>query len=526
MIKNYDIFLLEKLATMINESEVTYSNRFRKILSNIKSVVSDNLISIENKDIDVVSNYFDLSDNKESISFIPDKRAQEILKGPKEIYVYYNGGGVMTHNITANGAVFTALGYEPKGSNSFKPSEGDKALLISKTISQTSGKVYLYLKFDDGECVLNQEYVTYEDFMKDVWIKNRQTIRTGRAIRALLTSGGYSTKDSDIEDFVNKYKSAFDQLNDAFINFELVDGDKIGYWYNNKRYAMRKGSLSNSCMSDVRESFFSIYVKNPDVCKLLILKTEDGDRILGRALVWTLKSPEGFIFMDRVYTHNDSDVELFREYAKNQGWSYKPTNDSSNSPNMILPSGERINKGDLIVKVKSGGYDKYPYLDTLKYYNIKKGTLSTSDRDDSICLTDTGGGYENNDECDECGGSGEIECYQCDGSGEVSCEECDGNGKVDCDECDGNGEIDCTECSATGEVDCNKCDGSGKDEDGKDCEKCGGSGKRDCKKCKGGQVECENCKKGKVSCEECDGNGEIECDRCDGDGEIECPECS
>jgi hypothetical protein len=70
--------------------------------------------------------------------------------------------------------------------------------------------------------------------------------------------------------------------------FEIVEGDEIAKWYRYENYAENKGTLGNSCMRDKRDSFFEIYTKNPEVCRMLILKEDD--KILGRALIWKLNS--------------------------------------------------------------------------------------------------------------------------------------------------------------------------------------------------------------------------------------------
>lgn len=526
MITKYNEFILEQLITMINESEVVFSTKLRKLLKTIESPIAKAALDAENKDLKVASNYLDVADNKDSISFIADRKAQEILKEKPEKFATFNGsGGILTHNMTENGPLFTALGYEPKGEKGYKPEVGEKGLVVSRAISPTSGNAYLYMKFDNGECVCREERVNYEDFIKDVWVKNRQTIRTGRAIQALLNAAGYAYKSAEVEDFVNKYKSAWEKMNDAFSNFELVKGSDIGNWYSHRNYSQNnKGTLSNSCMAHVPKSYFSIYMENP-TCGLLILKDETGEKIKGRALVWTLMSPEGVTFMDRIYTHEDSDIELFREYAKSKGWYYKPRNDSSDSSDMISPTGEKVNLGPLVVKIRKGDYDSYPYVDTIKHFNSSAGTLSTSGKGNTTCLEDTDGG--GGDECEYCGGSGEVECYDCDGSGEVECDSCDGKGRVDCETCDGDEKVDCDECDGTGEIECEYCGGTGEDDNG-ECSECEGKGKIACGECSGeGKKECPDCDgRGTQQCDDCGGRGENECGNCGGSGYTDCVECN
>ena len=280
-------------------------------------------------------------------------------------------------------------------------------------------------------------------------------------------------------------------------------------------------------MANSPASFFEIYTSNPDVCQLLILKTEDGQKIKGRALVWKLAGPQEITYMDRVYTHDDSDVELFRQYAAKNGWYRKPNNNHAVDEYMITPEGTSVRLGSLYVKVGKGGYSRYPYLDTLKYYNEYKGTLSTNDDGSCITLEDTGGSYINNEECDWCGGDGRVDCPDCDGNGDFECSECNGAGEVSCNDCDGDGKVDCADCDGSGDVECSSCDGEGKDEDGEECSDCEGKGRVSCDDCSGeGKVECDNCGgKCDVECGDCDGRGRVECDRCDGDGRVDCPEC-
>jgi hypothetical protein len=217
--------------------------------------------------------------------------------------------------------------------------------------------------------------------------------------------------------------------------------------------------------------------------------------------------------VDRIYTNNDSDVELFKQYAYSKGWYHKPNQSSSNDYSMVGKEGNK-REGHLVVNLKSDGdYRNYPYLDTLKYFNTSSGKLTTEEMrgyGDYITLEDTGGRWIEDEECDNCGGNGRVDCYECDGDGKVDCGECysrsarRSTGKVECDECSGSGEVDCGECDGKGEV------------DGESCSDCSGKGKVSCSDCDGD---------GEMDCPECDGDGTRECSECDGDGRLDCPEC-
>jgi len=89
MIKKYLEFINESLELLL-ESDVVYSDKFRLAIKKISdnqpgSMIAKKLLDLENKDLDVRSNYFDiLRDKNDKVSFIPDRKAQEILSDEKE----------------------------------------------------------------------------------------------------------------------------------------------------------------------------------------------------------------------------------------------------------------------------------------------------------------------------------------------------------------------------------------------------------------------------------------------------------
>ena len=156
-----------------------------------------------------------------------------------------------------------------------------------------------------------------------VFTKSRNEVGLGRFVNKLFP-GKYNSKQ--VEEFVNSFKASLEKAGEYF---DLVEGEDIEFWYNSENYKENSGTLGNSCMAQKR-NLFGIYTQNQDVCKMLILKEDD--KIIGRALVWKLKSlniskdeDPGF-FMDRQYTIKESDVQKFRNYAIEQGWSYKSYN--------------------------------------------------------------------------------------------------------------------------------------------------------------------------------------------------------
>ena len=219
----------------------------------------------------------------------------------------------------------------------------------------------------------------------EFWTKARTEIGIGRWTRRIFTEVHKSTVlDSKIEEFVNLYKSAID--GEDLSKFELVSGKDIKKWYHENNYDQIRGQLGNSCMRYNKcQNFLDIYTKNPEVCQLLILKSDDEkDKIIGRALIWKLT--DGNYYMDRIYTINDSDRLLFQDYAR---------------INKIENSYDGNSSLKLEVKLGDYTYEKYPYMDTLVVYNPITKIL----RDDEdlwpgqgyIKLQDTSGGFEAED---------------------------------------------------------------------------------------------------------------------------------
>jgi len=225
----------------------------------------------------------------------------------------------------------------------------------------------------------------WEDELSDVWTKQRTQIGVGRFITRISGKSSIGIKDSEREDFVNVYKSTFDLIRSGESNFELVTGEKIKHWYLVDNYEIQRGQLGNSCMRYARcQSYFDIYTKNPNQVSLLILKSEnDSSKIVGRALVWKLTSGE--YLMDRVYSIEDYDVNLFLDYSKKRNWRDKE--------NMTYSEMNKIE-----VKLDRCRFDDYPYMDTFCCLNCETGILSPNEdkwpEKGWWKLRDTNGGYD------------------------------------------------------------------------------------------------------------------------------------
>ena len=349
MISKYNSFSLDLLLEKaINESFLYYSPNVRKALSRIKgNDIATELLGSEGTDVKPDMTFIDLG--KEGyFSFITMRNAKPLL---------------LTSYPTMDWAEKVDIEKMPDPEN-------------------YSNELH---ELDDIESARGS----------GVFKKSRNEVGLGRFVNKLFP-GKYNSKQ--VEEFVNSFKASLEKAGE---HFDLVEGEDIDFWYKSENYKENSGTLGSSCMAQKR-NLFGIYTQNQDVCKLLILKEDD--KIIGRALVWKLNSIkkgseviEGSeYFMDRQYTIKESDVQKFRNYAKEQGWFYKSYN-NHHSLGTVTISGEEKNV-KMTIKVTTKDYNRYPYMDTFKRYDVNNGVLHNDDEqgeqyEGQYILEDTGGGY-------------------------------------------------------------------------------------------------------------------------------------
>lgn len=402
---NYFDFLLEKKLEKLFESKIGFSKRFYSALGSIKTPLSNQIMSLQDKDIDVQYNYIDTTDENDTVSFIPDRKAKEIIGDKEELYKVIDSGRYLTGS-ERNQRIYDALNHT-RTNDVYQPEVGTVGRIIATTVGST-GKIYCLFECTEGEdsgekTIINKEALEdYDSSFQKVWTNNRNKIKIGRIIRALIRSGKIEANDAEIEKFVNQYKSTIDIINDAFNKFDVVSGKYIPYWYNIDNYSDQdNGSLANSCMASVPDSYLYIYSANPDVCQLVILYDENGeisngkyssDKIIGRALLW--KSRDGYYFMDRIYTTKDNDIDLFKKFAEKNGWWSKKSQNSS--ANFYIENGSESKSNQTIIVDLQKWDDEFPYLDSLMYLNSNTGELSNNGEAIKATyeLQSTSGGYD------------------------------------------------------------------------------------------------------------------------------------
>ena len=188
----------------------------------------------------------------------------------------------------------------------------------------------------------------------DPWSKPRSSMKIGRLVKQILSSNGYNVSQSEVEQFVNYFKSEWDSRYKSDKKISIVKGEDIYYWYNEQNYLSNLGTLSNSCMRyEDRNRYMSIYVENPDKVSLVIA-VEEG-KLVARALLWNIEPINNIsIYLDRIYTRYDSDYLTIKNWVLNNVSNNIIKYDDGNCPKMR-------------VLLKNSNYDEYPYMDTFVY---------------------------------------------------------------------------------------------------------------------------------------------------------------
>jgi hypothetical protein len=527
---NYVEFITESKLMLLLEANIEYTNVFKEILNEIDSPISKKLLNLSGQEVDINRNYMTIDiDKEDSVVFLPDDKFKKLPIIVEDPGHSYSG---LANYAQENGI------YPIK--NIRVPNSGQIVEIVKELDKEILDKLYrgstpvpiTHIRWKDSQGEGEMFYTTQE-LVRDTSSIKSSDVKVGRFVTNLLTKAGIEFKPKEIEEFVDKYKSALKLKKESFNRFEIVKGEDIRKWYFKDNYKSEDGTLGSSCMRYSKcQKFLDIYVENDSVSLIILKSKTDNEKIIGRALLWdatlvndTEDTEDSDIkFMDRIYINDSADTEFFIQFAINNGFYYKKKQDYSTTPlvfnKKILSDDESLIK----VSITSGDYNYYPYMDTVKFYNSEDGILTNDDSDGhEYELTDTDGG---NGSCSECGGCGNVECINCDGDGEVGCNDCNGNGNVECSDCDGYGEIDCNNCDGDGETQCSECDGAGNVE----CEECDGSGKDsegdDCEYCDDGRLECSDCEgEGREDCSDCDGSGKNSCRECGGDGQVECQEC-
>lgn len=230
--------------------------------------------------------------------------------------------------------------------------------------------------------VMAAEVEKTEVVIKEVWnFKKRYHTSVGKLIRRLFINK-YS--DKDITAFAEAYASLITVSNPIY-DFSIIEGEALRQAYLESNYSTCSGSLGGSCMRYVRcQSYFDMYVLNPDKIKMGVL-TKQGN-IAARTLLWNIQGKWQY---DRIYYINNETNNLLKNTLESNGYF------------TIYNSHHQLK-----IELDLSNIHKFPYLDTMSYYDYNNYTLSNYNTGHSyFSLRDTNGSYDN------CGNN--VDHYDC-----------------------------------------------------------------------------------------------------------------
>ena len=333
MLKRYNDFITENKSTM----RIFYSDEFRNILKKIKDKanISKELLDSEDNynELDVYT-AIDITDKNDMISYIQVSRLERLNKT----------GGTNIHKIP----------------------DVDLTAIRASVLTP------------------------------DAWNKGRTPYYSiGRWVRHIFIDvKKMNISDSDLENFVDEYKRVYLSINNNEADMELVSGEEIKKWYlvDNYEEDCENTDLGKSCMRYKKcQEYFDIYVKNPEVCKLLILKSNiDPSKISARALLWTIdNSSKGYdneLYLDRIYYVNKEDIEIYYNWCKKNGVKFTYDNYRMGSEIKALKYFAEVHLGEYT-------YETFPYIDTFGYYNPYEYKLFQEEDQDSYKVQQADGSF-------------------------------------------------------------------------------------------------------------------------------------
>ena len=117
---------------------------------------------------------------------------------------------------------------------------------------------------------------------------------------------------------------------------------------------------------------------------------EDGKpfskKIKGRALLW--KTDSGELYMDRIYTNDESDISLFKKWAEENGYWSKVHQTYGTPFNVVLKSSKK--EADWSVSLSKYAFRSYPYVDSFCHMD-DNGNLFSKNNGQEYILNSTDG---------------------------------------------------------------------------------------------------------------------------------------
>lgn len=353
MISRYNKFLGERLfESAVNESMIYYTKEFKDSLYklSLKNKIAKDLIDVEYTDVKPDMTFIGMSDKEGYFSFTQIKKAVNSLKKSVEEFAK---------------------------SNDIEPDSMSR----------------IYTRIEDGTTSQSDVNHLYNENPWSLKDKARSDAKIAKLVNQIFPDK-YTNKE--VEEFTNLFK----KVGDTASEFALVEGEDIRKWYNSDKYESDSGELGNSCMRYQKcGSYLDIYVENPEVCKLLILKSEDGESIKGRVIIWKITDIDienVEYYMDRIYAIDDATKLMFQQYADKQGWLKRLRSSYGDSRDFKLGDTE-YEDIKATIQLKKWKFDYYPYMDTFKRLEKSDGILINDDDEEDqgyYIMTHTDGSYD------------------------------------------------------------------------------------------------------------------------------------
>ena len=262
------------------------------------------------------------------------------------------------------------------------------------SVSEDENNMISYLTEDR-----RQRLVEEGEFL---WTSDKRfKIRASRIIRKIFKDSHVEEfyKDTDIERFTNLYVSNRGAKDYEFI---VVSGSSICTNYDGDYYSDGNGSLQGSCMRNDPE-FMRLYADNPESIEMLVMKDSDGN-VCGRALLWKeakctetsdddlLEVGSYYKVMDRIYYTKESQIESFKDWARENGYLFKDKQSYDYYTTFNTPKGEYV-EAFFEIRMPNINQKYYPYIDTFFCVDTWKCLLhnNQSEHSDFEARTTDGG---------------------------------------------------------------------------------------------------------------------------------------
>lgn len=396
-----DIIMIRKDAIPIyKNSHYDYGEPTIKVIvdNSLKKLqIIDICVVIE--DDGIIKKYYKLTDNKTSKFFLPEpclsliKRTINYNEPRKLVYEkltfddFLLEGLDEIHFIMSDELIDIITEIEhPISVRLLKDSENSKKYQITLLdIDEDSNNMWCFVNsikaiqyiIDKGE---NPERsIQLMKNKKEIFNTHKSKSRIGRIIKKLY---GDDFDTLEIESFVNEYKKMF------IVDFDLIDNVKgldINYWYHKDNYEWKYDSpLCNSCMAgDTQNEYIDFYSVNDKKVSLVIMYEDiQKNKIKARALLWKPdkvngSDVNGVYFMDRVYFNSESDKNSMIKYAENNGWYHKLKQNSVPDEYIYNPNTKEYESITFTINdLEYPDNHLFPYVDTLKYLNIKNNYIT------------------------------------------------------------------------------------------------------------------------------------------------------